>query len=557
VERLAPRGLALAIFLIALAVFSPSLGGEFLNYDDDLYVSANPALARGLDAESLRFAFTSFYGANWFPLTWISWLTDISLFGQDARALHATNVALHAGASGLFYLALRRLCGAAWPSAFAALLFALHPTRVEAVAWIAARKDPLAALFAAGALWLYAGIRREGPRAARLAGVSTLYALGLLAKPSVLPLPLLLLLLDFWPLGRLRSAGSPAQVALVDRAALRRCSVEKLPLFALGIAHAIVVFEAQSAAGTVASLAQLGVGTRVANALAQLPAYLGSLVWPTALAVPYPHPEGAVSIAQTLGGALILAGATAAALSTARSAPHRIAAWLWFLLLLAPTSGLVQVGSQARADRYLYLPLLLPGLALALDIGALASRMRVGARALAVLSLVLFAALSAGTLDQIRVWHDSETLFRHTLAVTGPNAVAHAHLGRAFETQGRRAEAVAEYRRALAQSPHLAEVASQLAWLFATAPEPALQLPSEALALAERAVALTQRRDASALDALAAALAANRRFEAAAAIAGDAAELARSQQHPEQARAIEARAAVYARGAPIQSTEAR
>jgi tetratricopeptide (TPR) repeat protein len=560
VARLAqrePRGLALAITALTAAVFAPSLSGEFLNYDDDLYVSANPALARGFDAESLRFAFTSFYGANWFPLTWLSWLADLSLFGLDARALHATNVLLHASASGLLYLALRRLIGSAWPSAFAALLFALHPTRVEAVAWIAARKDPLSAVFAAGALWVYAGMRSEGPRAPRLAAVAALYALGLLAKPTVLPLPALLLVLDYWPLGRLFRAGSAPDARRLDQAAPRRCVVEKLPLFALGIAHAGIVLAAQSAAGTVASVAQLGLGARAANALAQLPAYLGSLIWPIALAVPYPHAESAVPVTQVLFGALMLAGGSAFSVATARTHPHRLAAWLWFLCLLAPTCGIVQVGSQARADRYLYLALLLPGLALALDARALAQRWRLGPRALAALAVASCAALGARTQAQIRVWHDSETLFRHTLAVTGPNSVAHAHLGRALEAQGRRAEAVAEYRRALALSPNLAEVANALAWLLATAPEPALRLPREARELAEHAVALTQRRDPSALDALAAALAANGRFDEALTAASEAAARARERGRAEQARSIEARAEHFARGTPIHSTEPR
>jgi len=543
-SRAAPRGIGIALFLLSAALFSPALGCDFLNYDDDLYVTANPELARGLGAAGLRFAFTSFHGANWFPLTWLSWLVDAELFGLDPRAFHATNVLLHAGASALLYASLRRLTGDAWAAAFAAALFALHPTRVEPVAWVAARKDPLSALAFAAALWVYAGSGRRGPGAARLAGVWLCYLLGLLAKPSVVTLPLVLLLLDFWPLRRLAQSGA----ARIDPAALRRCVIEKLPLFALGAAHSAVVFAAQSSAGVVASLEQLGAGARVANAFAQLAAYLGALLWPTDLAVLYPHPAAALPAAQVAQGALLFAGCSALALSRAASRPQLAVGWLWFLIMLLPMSGLVQVGSQARADRYLYLPAIGLALALAIDapIGlARAGLSRRGIGALAALALVGLGALS---LAQLRHWRSSESLFRHALEVTSDNPIAHAHLGLALETQGRHPEAVAEYRRALALAPDLHRVSNALAWLLATAPEPALRLCGEALALARRAVEESPEREPVVLDTLAAALACESRHAEAERVAAEAAGLARAAGDPELAAAIDARRKRYAQG---------
>jgi tetratricopeptide (TPR) repeat protein len=434
-----PRGqgiLAAALLaLVTAGVYWPALGNEFVAYDDDLYITQEPALRGGLGAESVRWALTSHAGGNWFPLTRLSWLADASLYGMEARGFHATSVLLHALASGVLALALMRLTGAPGASLFVAGVYALHPLRVESVAWAASRKDVLAGLCAALSLLGYEGAARRGGFL-RHANVALWLFLGLLAKPVLVPWPFVLLLLDAWPLGRL------------GRAALR----EKLPLLALSAGAAAATWLAQRAGAAVRSLDELSLPARAANALASLADYLAQSFWPAAMAVFYPHPGDALPLAKAALGAALLAGVTALAVATRRRRPWLLVGWLWFLVCLAPVSGLVQVGQAARADRYMLLPHI--GLALAVAFEARAWARARGARlALAAAGIAALCACAWLTVAQLRVWRDSESLFVHALRVTDGNHVAHINLGMELYREERVEEASAHLAAALRLVP--------------------------------------------------------------------------------------------------------
>jgi tetratricopeptide (TPR) repeat protein len=502
----ARAALAALVFGLAAAVYLPIRGHAWLNYDDDQYVSRNLELQRGLGAQGIGWALTTQEGANWFPLTRLSWMLDLELHGLDAGSFLLTNLLLHALASALFFLALASLTGELPRSCFAAALFAVHPLHVESVAWISARKDVLSGVFFMLTLLAYAAVAHgRRTRAARLAVFASL-ALGLLAKPTLVTLPCVLLLLDAWPLGRLARGGRNP-----DARRFGQALIEKLPLFALAAAASFITWHAQAAARVVASLERVPLGERVANALVAYAIYLRQFFWPSGLAVFYPHPGAGLALWKPLLAAALLLGLTALAL---RSWPRRgqlAVGWLWFLGMLVPTIGLVQVGSQAHADRYMYLPL--AGLAIAL---AWSAPELVGARrraALAGAAALAIALLAVATRLQLRHWRDSVSLFEHALAVTENNHIAHVQLGAAYAEQGRLAETIRHYRDAVRIRPTYREAVNNLAWLLATARDPGLREPAEAVALAERAVALTAAPDPATLDTLAAAYAAAGRFE--------------------------------------------
>ncbi len=508
--------LALAVAGLALAAFAPVLRNGFLAYDDDLYITASPQVAAGLDAAGLRWAFTSFQGANWFPLTRLSWMLDAELFGLEPRAFHATSLLCHAAGAALLFLALRSLTGAPGSSALVAALFAAHPLQVEPVAWAAYRRDVLAGLFFALTLALHARAARRGGGLSRQGPTSAALALGLLAKPTLVSAPFVLLLLDLWPLGRLEGS---ARGGASRSAALGRLALEKLPLFALAAAASAVTLRAQSAGGAVQSLAAFPFPQRLGNALVATVAYVGSWLYPSGLAPFYPHPGAELRIWRAAACGALLAAATGLALRAARRRPWLAVGWLWFLGMLVPVIGLVQVGAQARADRYLYLPQV--GLALALVFGAadLARARPRLQRALAVAALCWLAALAFATSAQVRLWRDTTTLFEHALRVTHRNPIAHLNLaeehlargrleaaetharaalrlapGDPFaevvlagiqEARGRPAEAPAHYRRALAREPARGDWHARLASALFAAGE-----SEAALASFERSLAL-------------------------------------------------------------------
>jgi Tfp pilus assembly protein PilF len=442
-----------------LAVYFPVLGHAFVNYDDDLYLTRNASLRLGLGAEGVRWAFTSAHGANWFPLTWLSWLLDYELFGLRAPGFLATNVLLHLASTLVLFMVLARLTGAPGRSAFVAGVFALHPLHVESVAWASTRKDVLSGLFWMVVLGAYAAYARA-PSPARYAAVAAGLALGLMAKPMLVTLPFVLLLLDLWPLRRLQDASGQ-----VSAARLRRAVVEKAPLLGLAAASSVVTYLVQRAGGAVEAGEVFSLRARVTNALVSYVAYLRQAFWPKGLAVFYPHPGESLAMATVLGALVLLAVATAVFLRPWRTRPQLAVGWLWYVGTLVPVIGLVQVGQQARADRYMYLPLI--GLAMVVAWGLGGPLSRLGRNVPAAVGGLALVALGVVAAAQVRVWRDSETLFAHALRVTGENAVARLNLGIALLDSGRLAEAEGHLREAVRLHPASAEGRGALAEVLA------------------------------------------------------------------------------------------
>jgi tetratricopeptide (TPR) repeat protein len=410
------------------------------------------------------------------------------------------------------------------------------------VAWVSARKDPLSGLFFALSLLFYAREQRRGPSPANRVALASCVALGLMAKPIVVTLPFVLLLLDAWPLGRLRSDAMPGRW---DRAKLRAAVVEKLPLFALVGAGSVVTFLAQSSGGTVASLEQVPFASRIGNALVSYAAYLGKAFWPTRLAVFYPHPGADLPAVKVALAAVLLVTVSLVAWRLRRSRPYLALGWLWYLGTLVPVIGLIQVGSQAMADRYTYLPFIGLGIAVAWGASDACARLPGARAALPVAACAAIAALAVIASVQVRHWRDSASLFRHSLEVTQNNHVAHAYLGTALLERGQTGDAILHYEEALRLRPDFLTVANNLAWLLATGPDPNHRDPRAAVELAEGAAKTTDHGEPAVLDTLAAAYASAGRFGAATRTVQRAIEIARSSGDEELVAEFEQRLALY------------
>ena len=437
---------SVAVVLVTLLVYCPSFDYPFVNYDDQDYVYQNPRVLSGLTTDSVCWAFTTFECGNWHPLTWLSLQLDCTLYGgAKSGGFHLTNVLLHTANTLLLFLILGRLTGMVWRSAVVAALFALHPLHVESVAWVAERKDVLSTLFwmlTLGAYLFY--LKRPGLR--RYLLVMLALALGLLAKPMLVTLPCVLLLLDHWPLRRWRSAAS-----------FRPLVQEKLPLFALVLASCVVTVWAQLHSQAVAPFEALPMTTRLSNALLAYTGYLGKMLWPLYLAAYYPHSGPAVSVAQTLAAGLLLAVLTVLVLGPGRRWPYLAVGWLWYLGTLVPVIGLVQVGGQAMADRYTYVPLI--GLFLLLTWGAadLATGWRLPRPYLVAAAVLVLSACAALTWNQVGCWKSTRHLWEHAAAVTENNAVAHMNLGVCYRAEGRISDAKREFENAVTIAPRLPE----------------------------------------------------------------------------------------------------
>jgi tetratricopeptide (TPR) repeat protein len=491
--------LALGLTLLTLVAYLPSLDNGFVGYDDRPYVTENPHVQAGVTAAGLRWAATAVVSANWHPLTLLSHMVDCQLFGLNPRGHHLTSLVLHLAAVLLLFAVLRRMTGAALRSAAVAALFAVHPTHVESVAWVAERKDVLCGCFWMLTLAAYLGyVRRRqagGPWGLRYLGVAGAFVLALLAKPMAVSLPFVLLLLDVWPLARLRLDGrgrrDGAGTALGDpdtpgrsRAATARdLVVEKLPLFALAAAASAVALRTQAV--PLASSAAAPLGLRVENALIAYVAYLGKTLFPARLAVFYPFPAE-IALWKAIAAAALLAGLTLVAVLAARRAPYLAVGWLWYLGTLVPVIGVLQVGMQGMADRYTYLPSI--GLYLATVWGGadLVRRRLPVARRLAVAAtglLLLLGLLTVATRVQAATWRDPVTLFRHALAVED-SYLAHTNLAEELRGRGDRAGALAHYRAALALEPRNAQAHAALGGALRSWGQPAAALPHLAAALA-------------------------------------------------------------------------
>lgn len=461
--------LAAGALLAALAfgAFGGALGNGFVWFDDHGYVTENPAVSGGLTKAGLRWAWTTTHMYNWHPLTWLAHMADVELYGLNPAGHHFSSLLLHAANAILLFFFLRRATGSRPAALAAAALWTVHPLRAESVVWISERKDVLAAFF--GLLALLAYVRWAGR--GRMVWTAAAFAASLLAKPAWVTLPCLLLLLDAWPLGRW------------PRTPAWKLVLEKTPLGLLAAGSCAMTLAAQSAGGAVKSFAALPAGARLANAATAVVQYLRALVWPTDLAVYYPFPAGGVPGTAAAGAAVLLAALTALAVVHARRAPWGLVGGLWFLGTLVPMIGLVQVGGQAWADRYSYLPHI--GLALAVAGGlAKIADWRVWPVAAGVLVAVLVWLAHA----QTAVWRDTETLFRHALGATRDNWLIHFNLANRYQLDGRRAEACAEYRAALAIAPNYAPAMNNLAWALAVDSKATPEEAAEALAWARKAI---------------------------------------------------------------------
>lgn len=451
-ERWPILGVCIFLALITWLVFGQTLQHEFVNYDDDAYVYKNPEVAGGLSLHGIVWAFTHVHAANWHPLTWLSHMLDSQLYGLNAGGHHLTNVLLHLATGISLFLVLRQLTGSFWRSAFVAAIFAIHPLRVESVAWVAERKDVLSALFFMLTIGAYVRYTRLPKSAGRYALVAVLFTLGLMCKPMLVTLPLVLLLLDYWPLKRDRSPRIWQGLIL-----------EKLPLLALAAASCAVTFFAQTIA--IRPLAFISLPVRMGNALTATVAYLRQLVWPSGLAVLYPFSAGEINAARVILSVLLLAGITLAVILLHRRR-YLVTGWLWYLVMLAPVIGILQVGDQARADRYTYLPHI--GLYLLLTWGTvdLCAPWRYGRQFLGAFAAVILAAFIFTARTQASHWRNSESLWTHTLASTSDNTTAHKNLGVVLYEKGRITEAIAHYQEALRIMPRQPNVHAHLGNAF-------------------------------------------------------------------------------------------
>jgi len=435
-------GLILAIF----AVYSSVGGYDFTSYDDNLYVTENTHVQSGLTPENIKWAMTAVVASNWMPVTLLSHMLDCQLFHQQSGMHHLVNVLIHMLATLLLFASLQRATGARGASAFVALLFGVHPLHVESVAWVAERKDVLSAFF--WFLALYGYIRyAERPTILRYLLVALAFALGLMAKPMMVTFPFTLLLFDVWPLRRLE---------------FPKILWEKLPLIALSAAVSCITYFVQRSTAAVQSFP---LPVRIANALISYVVYLGQMFWPARLAVLYPYQQSP-SIAQAAAAAVLLAAVTAGVIFVWRTRPYLAVGWFWYLGTLVPVIGLVQVGLQSRADRYMYLPMV--GLLMMLAWGLAEFQLPKPALALAA-AIACVACTSAARL-QIGYWQNSETLFERAIEVTQDNYVAEYNLGNYLMNTRRGSEAIPYFEAALRVHPNYPEAESNLGMVLGNLP---------------------------------------------------------------------------------------
>lgn len=446
--------------LLALTVwvaFGQTINHDFINFDDDLTVYGNPVIAQGFSVKGIVCVFTHGYAYNWNPLTSLSQMLDCQFYGLKPAGHHLTNVLLHAANAILLFLVLRNMTGALWASAFVAAVFALHPLRVESVAWVTERKGLLSGLFFFLTIGAYVRYARRPFALGRYLLVPLLFALGLLSKSMLVTLPFVLLLLDYWPLGRI--APGPRLTGL-DPLLFRRLIIEKLPLLLLVAASCLATIWAQQVA--INSVQGLGFAARIENAVVSYTAYLGQMIYPVGLAVLYPHPRGQLPVWTVGLSVLVLLIISAGVLIGRRSKPYLLVGWLWYLGMSVPIIGLMQAGSQARADRYTYLPQIGLYLMLTWGVVELVARCpwhRLLLRTFAALAIVTMLLMSRA---QTAHWRNSISLWTHSLDCTPGSFLAHYHLGRALVGEGRMADGIGHFEQALQFEPNLAEVHVEL-----------------------------------------------------------------------------------------------
>jgi tetratricopeptide (TPR) repeat protein len=446
---------AVLLTLVTAVIYGSVVKHDFDYYDDESYITANAHIQKGLSWTSIKWAFTSIgYSDNWHPLTWLSHLLDVQLFGLNPAGHHFTNLFLHILATLLLFGFLVSATGSLWPSALVAALFALHPLHVESVAWVAERKDVLCAVFWCATLWVY-GYYARRPSGKKYVLVFILFAFGLMAKPMCVTLPFILLLLDYWPLERLT----------LNCRSIGRLAAEKLPLVLLTIASSIVTIIAQHRA--IGSFQKSPLVIRAANAILSYCVYLGQALWPMKLSVFYPYPLP--QPLPTILCLLMLTAITAVVIAAGRKKKYLLTGWMWYIVSLVPVIGIVQVGSQPHADRYTYIPLIGIFIMIAWGFYAIAASMSRRKKTLVnIILLIIVSVMAIKTREQIGYWKNGITLFTHCFEVTKGNVNENAYynFGNLLSQAGRTDEAVFYYRKALELNPNQAETHNNLALLL-------------------------------------------------------------------------------------------
>jgi hypothetical protein len=428
-----------AIVALTWIVFGKTTGYGFVNFDDPFYVSENPQIQTGLNWQNVLWAFTHVHSSNWHPVTTMSHMLDCQLFGLKPGPHHFVNVLLHSATAALVFLILEQITGALWSSAFIAAVFAIHPLHVESVAWISERKDVLSGLFFVLTLLAYVHYTHK-PGVVRYSTMSILFVCGLLSKPMLVTLPLVLLLLDYWPLKRF------------ERTGIFKLVLEKIPLLAFSTAAASATLIAQSQGVGLVRLKLVPLSWRITNALAAYVVYIWQTVWPVNLATLYPHP-GRLPVWESASAGALLAAVTVVAFLLRKRQPYLITGWLWYLIMLLPVIGLIQVGSQAHADRYTYLPQIGLCVAATWSVIDLTRRFRWRRECCSMVGPIIIAALAWRAWVQTSYWQDTERLWNRVFAVTGRNDLAHFGYGEFLLKQHRLDDAIAQFQIALMAHP--------------------------------------------------------------------------------------------------------
>jgi tetratricopeptide (TPR) repeat protein len=447
--------LGLLLMAVTLALYAPVARNRFVNFDDDTGIVNNAHVRAGLTWNTVKWSFTSFEQGNWHPLTWLSHALDYEWFGLDAAGHHLVSAWLHAMNVAILFWLLQSATGCTWRSLVVAALFGIHPVNVESVAWAAERKNVLSMLFFLLALLAYGWYARQ-PKLRRYGLVFLLFLLALMSKPQVITFPFLLLLLDYWPLRRLSTELAPG--AAPERPGAPRFAffvlvLEKVPLFLLSAASAVVTVMAQRAGHALRAASGYSLLNRIETALTSYVRYLGMAVWPSKLAVLYPHPTKLFPAWQVAAATLVLLLVTAIVVWQWRQRPYLVVGWLWFLGSMFPMIGLVQVGGQALADRYAYIPFIGLFMMAVWTVADWAERRQIPAAWMAVAALVVLIALGVVTHRQIGFWRDTPTMWRRALEVTENNFIAHTNLATFLDQQGQVEEAAEHLRAALAIQP--------------------------------------------------------------------------------------------------------
>ncbi|MFZ0478612.1 MAG: tetratricopeptide repeat protein [Terriglobales bacterium] len=445
--------LCLALAAAVFVAYSPVIHNSFVHYDDHLYITENAQVKTGLTWATAVWALTNYYEANWHPLTWMSHALDCDLFGLNPVGPHLENVLLHAANAILLFLVLQKATGFRWRSLMVAALFALHPLNVESVAWAAERKNVLSMLFFLLAFYGYGWYLRR-PGLGRYTAMASLYALALMAKPQVITFPLLLLLCDYWPLGRIglpHDSGS-VRVSAFSKLWSGPLLREKLPLLMLSAASALLTMGAQKDAGAIKTFDRYSTPLRIETALVAYVRYLGKAFWPSKLVALYPHPTRLYPAWQVSAALALLLAITVLVLRAPKQR-YLAAGWLWFLGSLVPMIGLIQVGEQAMADRYAYIPFIGLFVMVVWLIADWAAARRISPRWLAIPAIACLIALATLTYRQIGYWHDTESFWRRTIALSNDNYVAHGELAGLLHEQGKTEEAIEQIRTVLAIHP--------------------------------------------------------------------------------------------------------